>query len=69
MRSLQQLYGLPHEEPAAVHTEKSPKPRRQTGRWMPEEVEALIEGEAPIGAGTAARGVREGWSGRVEGGW
>ncbi len=28
-----------------MHTEKSPKPRRQTGRWMPEEVEALIEGE------------------------
>lgn len=45
---LQQLYALPHMEnepgPSAM-TEKSPKPRRQTGRWMPEEVEALIEGE------------------------
>ena len=29
---------------SALLNEKSPKPRRQTGRWMPEEVEALIEG-------------------------
>ncbi|GAB4822586.1 hypothetical protein N2152v2_009632 [Parachlorella kessleri] len=42
----QQMYGLAHEEGGSVAglTEKSPKPRRQTGRWMPEEVEALIEG-------------------------
>ena len=45
-----QMYGLAHEEGSvSVLNEKSPKPRRQTGRWMPEEVEALIEGESGLG--------------------